>query len=532
MTSKKYILLAGLSCLFASAGFAQQTTTHGTRAIYGVGHDVTDSSLIANKRLAQQSQFLAGTYDYPAKPRDMWELGVKGGSFTVIGDMAADPLRSWGFGAHIRKSLGHVMSLRLEYVYGVARGEGYRPTDQGIIAGIPREGWYPNHKTQAQDLSLQALFNLHNIRFYKAQTAMTFYGLAGVGVNTWRAFRNTTDQPSTAWNGNNKRDVLKSYRDALKGHDYNQALGNAGTSDKWSSTFAGFVKPSLTAGVGIAFKLSDRVNLALEDRAIFVGSDLVDGILPNTYGNQAKDWYNYGTIGLNFNLGNKAKRVQPLYWVNPLNYAYSEIRNPRLMNIPPPVLPDSDGDGVTDQFDLEQTPAGCPVDTHGVSLDTDGDGVPDCKDKEKVTPTYCQPVDADGVGKCPCPEGCGAVASECATLLGPLPSVSFAPNSNTLSSDAKAVLSTVASKMRANPTCKVVVVGYCAATKRQQQLSWDHVNKVITHLNEQEGISLDRFIFSSGQEGGDCNSVDLRAAAPGEEGPNQVAPPHPNLRKK
>ena len=34
-----------------------------------------------------------------------------------------------------------------------------------------------------------------------------------------------------------------------------------------------------------------------------------------------------------------------------------------------------------------QTPAGAPVDTHGVSRDTDGDGVPDCKDKELITPT-------------------------------------------------------------------------------------------------------------------------------------------------
>jgi len=52
------------------------------------------------------------------------------------------------------------------------------------------------------------------------------------------------------------------------------------------------------------------------------------------------------------------------------------------------------------------TPAGCPVNTHGVTADTDGDGVPDCKDKELITPTACQPVDADGVGHCPDPKCC------------------------------------------------------------------------------------------------------------------------------
>ena len=113
------------------------------------------------------------------------------------------------------------------------------------------------------------------------------------------------------------------------------------------------------------------------------------------------DNYNLFSLGININLGKNA--VEPLWWINPLDYAYAEIRNPKKMNIPKPVLPDSDGDGVTDQFDREQTPAGCPVDSHGVSRDTDGDGVPDCKDKELITPTYCQPVDADGVGKCPVP---------------------------------------------------------------------------------------------------------------------------------
>ena len=528
MTSKKYTLLAGLACLFASTGFAQVSPTHPYTAVhplYGT-YTVTDPGYYNKKQLAQNNEFLIGNYDYAGKPKDMWELGIKGGSFTVQGDLAANPLRSWGFGAHIRKALGHVMSLRLEYVYGVATGEGYREAD-GSYPGQERPSrWIPNHKTNAQDLSLQALFNIHNIRFYKSQTAMTFYGLAGVGANTWRAKYETGASPSgAAFDGTNRKDILKSYRDALKGADYANQISDR-TLEPWSTMFAGYIKPSATVGAGIAFRLNDRVNLALENRAIFVASDWVDGIIPPYYGNQGKDWYNYGTLGLNFNLGSKAKRVEPLYWLNPLNYAYSELRR-----VPEIVLPDSDGDGVTDQFDQEQTPAGCPVDTHGVSRDTDGDGVPDCRDKELITPTYCQPVDADGVGKCPCPEGCGPVVSECATALGALPSVSFAPNSNVLSSDAQAVLASVAARMRANPGCKVVVVGYCSATKRQQQLSWDHVNKVITHLVEREGISSDRFIFSSGQEGGDCNTVDLRAAADGEDGPNTVAPPHPNLRK-
>jgi hypothetical protein len=116
-------------------------------------------------------------------------------------------------------------------------------------------------------------------------------------------------------------------------------------------------------------------------------------------------------------------------------------------------------------------------------------------------------------------------------LLGSLPSVAFKAGSNKLDDDAKAVLSTVAAKLRNNPGCKVVAIGYCASNKKEQQLSWDHVNAVINYMVDKEGISIDRFIFNYGQDGGDCNTVDLRAAAEGEDGPNTVEPPHPNLRK-
>ncbi|MCH5596561.1 OmpA family protein [Niabella ginsengisoli] len=523
MTSKKYQLLAGLSCLVASTGFAQVSPSHPYTAphpVYGTV-SVTDSNYYNSKQLAQHNEFMVGNYDYPAKPKDMWELGVKVGSLTINGDASADfnPLRSFGFGGHLRKSLGHVLSLRLEYLYGKSEGQAWQGPAE-MVDGVTRVA---NYRTTSQDLSLQLLANVGNIRFYKGQTGATIYVLGGFGVGTWSArYVNGLTSAETE-----RKDILKDLREQYKDIEKADMIKHVGDNPRWSKTFAGYISPSATVGAGIAFRLSSRVNLALEDRFIFNGSDVNDASFPALHANQDKDFYNYATIGLNFNLGSKSKRVEPLYWLNPLNYAYGELRR-----VPEIILPDADGDGVTDQFDQEQTPAGCPVDTHGVSRDTDGDGVPDCKDKELVTPTYCQPVDADGVGKCPCPEDCkGTIGTECAALLGALPSIHFEANSNKLSDDAAGTLATVASKLKANPNCKVVVVGYCAATKRQQQLSWDHVNKVISHLVENEGVGSDRFIFSSGQEGGDCDVVDIRAAAMGEDGPNTVAPPHPNLRK-
>ena len=93
--------------------------------------------------------------------------------------------------------------------------------------------------------------------------------------------------------------------------------------------------------------------------------------------------------------------------MNPLEFAYSELNNPKHMKLPKVKLDDADGDGVTDQFDLEpNTPPGAPVDTHGVAKDTDGDGVPDYRDKELITLQNCFPVNEDGIGNCPDPECC------------------------------------------------------------------------------------------------------------------------------
>jgi hypothetical protein len=115
--------------------------------------------------------------------------------------------------------------------------------------------------------------------------------------------------------------------------------------------------------------------------------------------------------------------------------------------------------------------------------------------------------------------------------IGDLPSIVFKGRSVTLSKDGKALASTIAEKMRNNPSCKVAVIGYGESSKSAQQLSWDRVNEVIKYLVEKEGINSDRFIFRYGHTGGAENTIDVKDGT-GEEGPNTVPAPHPNLRKR
>jgi len=548
MASKKYSLLAGLLCLLGSYGFSQQTTTTAS----GTGYDVADSSVVPSKKLPQYTEFMNGTYNFPPKPKSKWEIGIKGGAFNVIGDVSSK--LSPGFGIHLRKALGYTFSMRLNYMYGIGKGLNWQRslnydnnpawTSNGYVPGT--NPVFYNYKTTVQDLSLEGLFSLNNIKFHKAQSKTDIYALVGFGAMIYNTYVNANNGSGnyasqfagvTGFNDYKNRKDVKDQLKNIMDDSYETKAENWGNSK--AQLFGQTLRPVAHVGLGFAFKLSNNINLALEDRFTWTGDDLLDGqrwaeqatrqpVLTST-----KDYYNYATIGLNFNIGKKA--VQPLWWLNPLDYAYQEIRKPRLMILPKPVLPDADGDGITDQFDQEQTPQGCPVDAHGVSLDTDGDGVPDCRDKEKVTPTYCQPVDADGVGKCPCPDSScfkGMMMNDCSTILGALPSITFTKGSSTISNDAKGLLASIAARLRQSPECRVVVMSYlCASSKVEQQRSWDRVNAVINYLVEKEGISQDRFLWNYGQEGGDCNTVDFRAAAADEQGQSQVPAPHPNLSK-
>jgi hypothetical protein len=517
MASKKFkLLLMGIFSLLSLGVFAQDT---------GV-YNIFDSSVIPSKGKAQQNEFMNNTYDFPAKPRDQWEIGISGGLFSIQGDVPAK-LPTAGFGLHVRKSLGYVFSLRLQYVYGMAKGLDWKPSlgysnnsAWNTNYAVPSPVYY-NYKSTVQDIGIQGLFSMNNIRFHKNQTSMVLYGGAGIGATFYdtkvNALNGSTPYNFSSISGSgysDRKDIRKALKDMMDDSYETDAQDNNDNSSK--------LKPSASLIGGIAFKLGKRVNLAIEDKFSIVKYDLLDGqewqerpvgdpVLTGNF-----DSYNYLSVGLNFNIGSSTKSIQPLWWINPLDYAYSEINNPKHMKIPPPVLPDGDGDGITDQFDREpNTPAGCPVDTHGVSKDTDGDGVPDCKDKELITPTQCQPVDADGVGKCPEPDCCRSIRDSLAAAnvcnIGDLPSISFKNRTSSVSNDAQAMLATVASKLKNNAACSITVTGYPAASKASQALCNKRIDAIKAYLTEKEGISAVRITTTCEVGGGDVNTVDIRS---------------------
>jgi len=534
---------------------------------------IFDSSVIPAKKMPQQNEFWNNAYNFPAKPRSQWEVGASFGMVSINGDIPS-LLPTFGFGLHVRKAFGYLFSLRLQYLNGTAKGlmwqsplvnsknpawldnavpgikgnlptgKGYNPLyrdasgNVGPLSTTLNDGRaqriFNNYKTHIQDLSLEGILTLNNIRFHKQKTKFTLYGGGGLGFTAYHVMVNALDAGGNNYtsffngmlrpdNGNSltnseKREVRKQLK---KGMD--KTYETEAESEKNSNRSLGknTLKPSATLLIGAFYRLGKNINIALEERQTFVKTDLLDGqrwqVQP--IGDVAitsdKDTYNYLSLGLNFNIG--AKSVEPLWWLNPLDYAYGEVNNPKHMKLPKPVFEDTDGDGVTDQLDREpNTPAGCPVDSHGVTKDTDGDGVPDCKDKQLITPTDCQPVDADGVGKCPDPACCtdikrmiedGTLAkkNECPTDY---PSLTMKGVS--LSADNKAMLATVSNQLKEKPTCTITITAYPKADKRQQALADKKLEAVKNYLVEKLGISADRIATDKLIDGGDANTIDIK----------------------
>jgi outer membrane protein OmpA-like peptidoglycan-associated protein len=537
MVSKKFKLILALLGLIQAASFGQATDANW----------VYDSSKISTKNMPHYSEFTNYQTPYPAKPRSMWELGIGGGLSMVIGDI--DPQAGIGGSLSARKAIGHVVSVRLGWAGSLNYGMDYRlrhvsfgePDPWQHYEGPNGGGYVANYRAQVHQLSADVLFSLNTINHYRGNPKVDWYTLVGYSYtytdvdvqNGVKGYDQPVDWSSIPVEGS--RSDIRDHIENTLNVDHglfdmsddtwknapvkNESRANVGLHDGNELT-----RHAVNVGAGFAFKLSNKINLGIEERITVPFDDNWDGV----WAGKSNDILTSTQFRININMGNASNHLEPLWWVNPFNYLYNEVATPRHMKLPPVVLPDADGDGVTDQFDMEpNTPAGCAVDTHGVSLDTDGDGVPDCRDKEKLTPQNCFPVNADGVGACPPDTCCNRLPPQTCNI-GSLPSVQFKAGSASLSSTAKSLLDNVASQLQANPECKVKLVGYGASDKRSQQLSWDHVNAIKTYLTEQKGISESRVIFTYGQQG-TGTTVDLVPTT--EEGPNTVPAPHPNLRK-
>lgn len=350
-----------------------------------------------------------------------WSLGINGGVLApVVLTGGSNDFNKWdvnlGYGLSLRKQLGHAFGLEGNVFRGKLSG-----SNDPAVAGAPK-----TFETKIQyGLDLRGVVNVATVDFLRRENSVNFFVSAGYGVAAYAPKVDNFDWKGQADGGNN--DYVK--------------------------------EQYIPVGAGVKFKVSDRVTFDLGYTMHFVDGDNVDGVYAKE---TSKDKFSYGYAGLEFSLGSKSK--PNLDWANPVAIMYDELKDDalrkevealkgRVSNVEQAVeglKKDSDGDGVSDQFDkCPGTPAGTAVDGSG----------------------------------CPLPKMEAAATTSAAGVTG-FENIQFDFNSSVLKTESYPTLDKLSSGLKENGG-KVTVKGYASSegtTAYNLKLSKDRANSVKTYL--------------------------------------------------
>jgi OOP family OmpA-OmpF porin len=275
-----------------------------------------------------------------------WSIGVNVGVTSnqpVIGGSTdfRDFKGSLGYGISVRDQLAHSFGIQADVLLP---GSNFQGTNSG--AG------FSSFKTQVQyAASISGIVNVATIDYIRRKNAINFYVSAGAGLSAYNPILTATN--GTVYN-------FKTIKEAAGQNSYVKA----------------FYVP---VGAGVKFRLTEPLSLNVGYTEYFFNGDNVDGIKVSP--DRHKDNMSYGYAGLEYTFGPKSK--PSLEWVNPVAMMYDELYDAalrqevaalkgRVTNVENAVndlKKDSDGDGVSDQFDkCPNTPAGTVVDGSGCAI--------------------------------------------------------------------------------------------------------------------------------------------------------------------
>ncbi|WP_397235660.1 OmpA family protein [Parapedobacter composti] len=321
-------------------------------------------SLVAALGLAETAQAQEPTVFGGRSQYRTWSIGVNGGvTLPAVVTGYSSPfggqenlfdynVREY-YGISLRKQFSHLFSLQGNLNRGriFAANHG----SAGPVAGRgATPGSFESAETQVQLAgSISGVFQLLTIDFLRRENAVNFYASAGFGLMAYTP-TNYTDR-----DGNSG---------AATGEG---SFGPDGDRDY-------ILERYIPVGVGVKFKLSDRVALDLGHTMNYTGGNNLYGLVAN---NNRTDKFSYTYAGLEFSLGSSSK--PDLTWHNPVSTLYDELKDPSLRNelealkqrvstlegLVDELSRDEDGDGVSDKFDkCPGTPAGTQVDGSGCPI--------------------------------------------------------------------------------------------------------------------------------------------------------------------
>jgi outer membrane protein OmpA-like peptidoglycan-associated protein len=270
---------------------------------------------------------------------------------------------------------------------------------------------------------------------------------------------------------------------------------------------------AVQAGFGLAYRLNDKISIAIEPQVHLASNDYIDGRAFRSVGvpSQGADAPFYIPVRLNLFLGDVKKQSIPLWWVNPLDAPMTEIAANTKKKDAAEMLADKDNDGVPNMIDKEpDTPAGADVDTRGVTLDSDKDGLPNHLDKEPYSPVGYKIDPQTGISEKPVMPK--TMSKEEVIAIGKeqgwdkdesisdwfLPMIHFDNDRSTIKPQSHSALNEVAAVMKKYPSISVVVEGHAssdASTAYNNRLSYKRANAAVETLVNNYGISRSRLIL-------------------------------------
>lgn len=400
-TLKKTVALSFASLLAVGAASAQTDSTKsastGTAKVFGGRGQYKTWSIGLNAGALSPVLAIGGVHDYTNKKINL------------------------GYGASVRWQLAHSFGLQLDARGGKVGG------DNADAPGGVRDGMR-SYQTRFYQGTLSGVVNVATIDFLRRKNSVNFFVNAGAGM-IWYNPRYVTAASSAE-----------------------QRYLNADGSNHYVKSLV------IPVGAGVKFRLSDAWALNLGYTANFTDDDNLDAL---KRGYPTKDKYSYGYGGLEWTLGSSSK--PNLDWVNPVAMMYDELYDAalrqevealkgRVTNVENAVndlKKDSDGDGVSDQFDkCPNTPAGTVVDGAGCPI------------------KFPEPAATDSV-------------------VAAYSNIQFDFDSSVLRTSSYAALDAGSADLRANPSKTIELNGYASSegtAAHNLRLSKDRANSVKTYL--------------------------------------------------
>jgi len=418
-TLKKTVALSFVSLMAVGAVSAQSMS------------DTSRSSMMSTPKV------FGGSQQY-----NTWSVGLNAGVTSPmlatggVSDFVGNKI-SWGAGVSVKDELVHSFGLQLDFGFGNVKGNAGTVNIGGnlvpkIIVNSNGEH-YVGFSTNYYQPTLSGVFNFATVDYLRRKNAINFYVSAGAGL----AF----------------------YKPTLYG-----APGvNSTPVSTYPNTVTSLVIP---VGLGVKFRVTDAVAINLGYTENFIDGDNFDGV---DYAYPTKDRYSYGYAGVEFTLGSKSK--PNLEWANPVALMYDELYDEALRqevaalkgrvgnveNAVRDLKKDSDGDGVSDQFDkCPNTPAGTVVDGSGCAI------------------VFPKPIDTSLFMRKPI--GGAAIA--------PYTNIQFEFDSSVLRTSSYPVLDASSADLRATGA-SVELDGYASSegtAAHNMHLSKDRANSVKTYL--------------------------------------------------